>query len=181
MGDIDEETDNEIPLKQKKEGGQRVKHLFLYNWQIRDEWMNLFQQLPHEELIRERVGGVGSILRTFFHIVDVEYSWTQVLMGEDISDPCYEEYMSLDLIMKLSNDCREHIKEFINSISTARDYEIVTPPWSRDQYYFGEVLRHVIAHEIHHVGQFSVWAKQIGLEVVSSNFIDRGLINKKLD
>lgn len=159
-----------------------MKYLFQYNWQIRDEWMNLFQRLPHEELIRKRDGGVGSILRTIFHIVDVEYSWIQVLMGEDIiSDPCYEDHASLDLIMKLSNDCRVHIEEFINSISTAKDYEIVTPPWSEEQYYFGEVLRHVIAHEIHHVGQLSIWAKQIGIEVVSTNFIDRGLINKRLE
>ncbi|MNZ98143.1 DinB family protein [compost metagenome] len=73
-----------------------MKYLFQYNWQIRDEWMNLFQRLPHEELIRKRDGGVGSILRTIFHIVDVEYSWIQVLMGEDIiSDPCYEDHARL--------------------------------------------------------------------------------------
>lgn len=158
-----------------------MKHLFLYNWRIRDEWMNSLQQLSHEELIQEHIGGVGSILKTIFHIIDVEYSWMQVLMGESISDPRYENYMSLNLTMKLSNDYREHITQFINSISTARDYEIVTVPWSGEQYYFGEVLRHVIAHEIHHVGQLSVWAKQIGIDVVSSNFIDRGLLKTKLE
>ncbi len=49
--------------------------LFRYNWQVRDEWIQLLKRIPEEELIRERAGGMGSILRTLFHIVDVEKAW----------------------------------------------------------------------------------------------------------
>ena len=48
--------------------------LFQYNWQVRDDWFKWCEQLSAEELVRKRVGGVGSILETLFHIVDVEYS-----------------------------------------------------------------------------------------------------------
>ena len=27
---------------------------------------------------------------------------------------------------------------------------------------WGEVMQHVIAHEIHHMGQLSVWARELG-------------------
>lgn len=50
------------------------------------------------------------------------------------------------------------------------DGRIVTDAW-------GEVMRHVIAHEIHHVGQLSVWAREIGKPPVSAKLIGKGLIN----
>lgn len=138
--------------------------------------MDELLHLPHEELVRKRVGGVGSILQTLFHIIDVEYSWFQVLMGEKVSEPDFEDYMSLESIRNLSNQYHEHLAGYINNLSSDRDYEVVTASWSGEQYYYGEVLRHLIAHEIHHIGQLSVWAKEIGMQVVSSNFIGRGLM-----
>lgn len=36
-------------------------------------------------------------------------------------------------------------------------------------------MRHVIAHEIHHVGQLSVWAREMGRQPVTANLIGRGL------
>ncbi|QWH42653.1 hypothetical protein EXW53_12305 [Bacillus mycoides] len=39
----------------------------------------------------------------------------------------------------------------------------------------GEVLRHVIVHEIHHIGQLSIWARELNLQPVSANLIGRGL------
>ncbi len=51
-----------------------IYHLFKYNWHVRDEWFNWCKQLTAEDLLLDRVGGVGSILYTLFHIIDVEYS-----------------------------------------------------------------------------------------------------------
>ncbi|MFB7142899.1 DinB family protein [Gottfriedia sp. NPDC056225] len=36
---------------------------------------------------------------------------------------------------------------------------------------YGEVLSHIMIHEVHHMGQLSVWARQIGLIPVNSDFI----------
>lgn len=44
-----------------------------------------------------------------------------------------------------------------------------------DKFTYAEVIRHVIAHEVHHVGQLSVWVRESGLKPVSANFIGRGL------
>lgn len=44
-----------------------------------------------------------------------------------------------------------------------------------DNFTYGEVLRHVIAHEIQHIGQLSVWARELGREPVSANLIGRKL------
>jgi uncharacterized damage-inducible protein DinB len=39
----------------------------------------------------------------------------------------------------------------------------------------GEILRHLIAHEIHHMGQLSIWVRDLGLQPVSASVTGRGL------
>ncbi len=36
-----------------------------------------------------------------------------------------------------------------------------------------DILHHVIVHEIHHIGQLSVWAREIALHPVPANYIGR--------
>lgn len=51
------------------------------------------------------------------------------------------------------------------------------PQWETElvSYTCGEVMRHVIAHEIHHIGQLSIWAREMDLKPVSANYIGRSL------
>jgi len=151
-------------------------HLFKYNWKVRDSWLELCCRLSQDELIRDRTGGVGSILKTFFHIIDVEYSWIQAISGKPVQDPEFKDYMTMELIIKLSRDYRLEIKEFINDWSNDMEYQVVTVPWMDEPLFAGEVLRHVIAHEIHHIGQLSIWARELGVKPISANFIGRGLM-----
>jgi uncharacterized damage-inducible protein DinB len=153
-----------------------MKHLFQYNWTIRDEWFEALEQVAYEELVRERVGGVGSVLKTLFHIVDVEYSWIQAIMGNEVPDPNFENYQTLDSVLQLSKQYRNEIINYVNDWSSEKDFVPIKVPWSDDTYYCGEVMRHVIAHEIHHIGQLSVWAREIGIKPVSPNFINKGLL-----
>jgi uncharacterized damage-inducible protein DinB len=43
------------------------------------------------------------------------------------------------------------------------------------EFYKEEVLHHVLVHEIHHIGQLSVWARELNLEPVSANLLGREL------
>ncbi|WDL96701.1 DinB family protein [Alicyclobacillus sp. ALC3] len=145
--------------------------LFRYNWQVRDEWFDWCDGVPPGELTRQRKGGVGSILRTLFHIVDVEQAWIlQGLQGKPEFHYCYEDYHSLNAVRELSVTCHPKIKEFVESWSDdIEDRKL-------DDFTYGEVLRHVITHEIHHMGQLSVWAREVGMEPVSANLIGRKLV-----
>lgn len=74
---------------------------------------------------------------------------------------------------ELSEQFRVEVRRFLSK-DTRKD-EVVTVPWNDEKYTKTEVLHHIIAHEIHHIGQLSVWAREIGLKPVSANFIGRGL------
>ncbi|UOQ45777.1 DinB family protein [Halobacillus salinarum] len=156
-----------------------MQKLFEYNWQVRDDWFSWCETVPEEELLKKRVGGVGSILYTLFHIVDVEYSWICGLQGKpEPEEPPFESYASLSKVRKLSRQYHGEVESFIKSWTDNMENTQLTEVDSNGKTFsfrYGEVMRHVIAHEIHHVGQLSVWAREIGWKPITANLIDRGL------
>lgn len=159
----------------KKVGCFNLKTLFYYNWQVRDDWFKWCEQLTEVELLRKRVGGVGSILETLFHIVDVEYSWISALQEKEDNEPQFKDYQSIKKVKALSDSYRRELEEFLQIWSGDLEYKILKASWTDKIYTYGEVLRHVIVHEIHHIGQLSIWARELNLQPVSANLIGRGL------
>ncbi|MFC4619685.1 DinB family protein [Camelliibacillus cellulosilyticus] len=155
--------------------------LFQYNWQVRDDWFAWCEDVPEEELIKKRVGGVGGILHTLFHIVDVEYSWIHFLQTQqDPGEPSFQDYAGLQKIKDFSRSCHEEVEPFVTSWTDDLEYKIIEEPDANEgteSFKYGEVMRHVIAHEIHHIGQLSIWAREIGKKPVTANLIRRGLFD----
>ena len=149
--------------------------LFNYNWMVRNEWFERCKQLSNEELLRNRIGGPGSILYTLFHISDVEYSWIRGIQGQPDLQVQFESCKSLEQVKELSHSWMQETKAFLDTWSDNFEYETVIVPWTEGRYTKGEILRHVIAHEIHHMGQLSIWARELGIQPVSANVIGRGL------
>lgn len=155
-----------------------MKMLFHYNWQVRDEWYQWCEGISEEELLKNRTGGVGSILETLFHIIDVEWSWIRVLNGEEDFKGKFDDYRSLAKVRALDASFRPEVRQFVwdwddsmesrKLVSKGKDGTEYSDDW-------GEVMRHTLAHEIHHIGQLSVWARELGKEPVSADLLGRGL------
>lgn len=90
-----------------------VYTLIQYNWQVREDWFKWCEQLTEEELLRKRVGGVGSILETLFHIVDVEYSWICDLKGKEVDEPQFKDYQSIQKVKALSDLYNKDLEGFL--------------------------------------------------------------------
>jgi len=143
---------------------------FEYNWQVREEWFNWCGECSAEELEQHREGGLGGILRTLFHVVDIEQAWINGLQGIPEFHYKYEDYPSLEDIRNLSRRCHLEVEPFVRNWSDeleGRNFHMFT---------YGEVMHHAIAHEIHHIGQLSLWARQTGRAPISANLIFRGLV-----
>ncbi|MCF6409818.1 DinB family protein [Pseudalkalibacillus salsuginis] len=153
--------------------------LFEYNWQVRDDWFTWCETVPEEELLIKRIGGVGSILYTLFHIVDVEYSWICGLQGKpEPQEPPFKAYASLSKVRDLLTQYHREVESFVKSWTDEMEGLKLTETDSNGIAYtfrYGEIMRHVIAHEIHHIGQLSVWSREIGREPITTNLINRGL------
>ena len=150
-----------------------MKNFFEYNWNVRDEWFEWCKQLTAEELLKERKGGVGSILYTLFHIAEVEYSWVRGIQGKEGVVVRFADYSSLEMVKSLSESFQKEIAEFLNVNLDELKGEVVSVPWDKDTYTVDEILHHIIAHEIHHIGQLSVWSRELEIIPIPANFIGR--------
>ncbi|WP_456278491.1 DinB family protein [Bacillus sp. AK128] len=147
--------------------------LFKYNWQVRNEWFDWCDLLSSEELLRPRKGGVGNILHTLIHVIDVEYSWIRGIKDlPDVEIP-FKHYETVDEVKKLCIELHKEVRDFVEGWSSEMEDQLIKVNWSHETYTKGEILRHIIAHEIHHIGQLSVWARELGLQPVSANLIGR--------
>lgn len=156
-----------------------MQTFFRYNWVVREQWYQWCEDVTYDELIRDRTGGVGSISRTLFHIIDVEWSWIRIIQGKPDIQEDFENYKTLDKIRELDHRLRPEVEEFVDAWNESMekrpfydpqpDGNVVIDAW-------GEVMRHVIAHQIHHMGQLSVWAREVGKKPISANVIGKGLI-----
>ncbi len=150
---------------------------FKYNWMVREDWFRWCEELSEEELLQNRTGGMGSILHTLFHIIDVEWSWIRILQGKTDFQESFDDYNSLEKVRQLAAAFHVEVENFViqwdDSMeerllhNTLDDGRIETHTW-------GEIVRHTIAHEIHHIGQLSIWAREMGRAPVSANLIRRG-------
>ncbi|PAE15437.1 damage-inducible protein DinB [Virgibacillus sp. 7505] len=152
-----------------------MKNFFVYNWQVRDEWFLWSQQLTLQELVQQRTGGVGSILHTLFHIVEVEYSWIRAIQGEEDILYDFSDYKTLNKVSELSNHLRMEIIQCIEECLKGSVEKLVNVPWDDKNFTIIDILHHLVAHEIHHIGQLSIWSREMGMEPVPANYIGRKL------
>lgn len=148
---------------------------FEYNWQVRDEWFDWYNQLTIKELLIDRKGGVGNILYTLFHIIDVENSWICGIQGKEDVVFQFADYNTLEKVKFLSDKLRIEIVEFLKTNLDDLKEQSVRVPWDEGKYTVDEILHHLIAHEIHHIGQLSVWSRELEILPVSSNLVGREL------
>ncbi|WP_234402441.1 DinB family protein [Oceanobacillus damuensis] len=146
---------------------------FEYNWQVRDEWFDWCSQLTIEELLKDRRSGVGSILYTLFHIIDVEYSWLRGIQGKEDVVVQFADYNTLEEVKYLSNTFRIEVAEFLKTNIDELKEKLIRVPWDDVEYTVDEIIHHIIAHEIHHIGQLSIWARELDISPVTANFIGR--------
>ncbi len=146
--------------------------LFQYNWQVRNAWFDLFSELNDNQLNLDHIGGLGSIPKTLFHIVDTEYSWLRALKGEPDLKPDYKDYSTLASIQDLSALYHIRVKEIIHFalLDLSGMAEI---PWANTSFSYDNILKHILTHEIHHIGQLSVWAKAMHLQPIDASYIGR--------
>lgn len=153
--------------------------LFEYNWQVRRDWFDWCETVSEEDLMKKRTGGLGHILPTLYHIVAVEYGWiVGGIQERPVNLPPFEEVASLAKVKAFSDRCHGELSPFIYDWKDSLEDRVmidITDEGEREAHTYGEVLRHVIAHEIHHIGQLSVWSREIGKKPVTANFIGRGL------
>lgn len=150
--------------------------LFHYNWQVREDWISWSQAIPEEEFYKERIGGMKSIRETLIHIVDCELLWLNSMIEKVIVYENRNLIKNLSDIKAYSEFVKSQTNFFIEQLHS--DYETrIVEVKRRDgtilQFNQKKIIAHMITHEIHHIGQLSIWARELQLKPISSDLIIR--------
>ena len=150
--------------------------LFLYNWQVREDWLNWCQTISEEEFHKERIGGMKSIRETLIHIVDCELLWLNSLVEKPIIFENRTAINALSDICTYSDFVKSHTESFIEQLPSQYENNIIEVK-RRDgtilHFTQKKILAHMMTHQIHHIGQLSIWARELGLKPISSDLIIR--------
>ncbi|WP_313731689.1 DinB family protein [Cohnella nanjingensis] len=127
--------------------------------------------------MKKHTGGIGGILYTLFHVVTVEYNWICEMEEKPEYHYPFEEYAALQNVQALSDRFHDEVKSFISSWNSHLESRVLTTitDGEPESFKYGEIMRHLIAHEIHHEGQLSVWSRELGKAPITANLIRRGL------
>ncbi|MFS0877432.1 DinB family protein [Solibacillus isronensis] len=150
--------------------------LFKYNWQVREDWFNWWESLPEEEFHKERIGGMKSIRETLIHVIDCELLWLNSLIDEKIVFERRQLLTQLSEIKEYSTFVQSYTEQLIEQLPSDYENKLIEVQ-RRDgsilEFTQKKILAHMITHEIHHIGQLSVWAREIQRKPISSDLIIR--------
>ena len=153
-------------------------NMFSYNWQVRDDWFDWSQQISIEELTQKRTGGMGSILHNLFHVIDCEQIWVNQMNGTPVIVKDINDISTLHEVIEFSNSTKLTTQGFIQSWTPdceEKIFEMKRRNGETSRFTYGKIMRHIISHEIHHIGQLSVWSRELDIKPVSSDLLFRGL------
>lgn len=153
--------------------------LFQYNWQVREEWFKWCETISNEELMKKRTGGMGSIIHNLFHVIDCEQLWVSQMQGTTAINKDINTISSLSDVKTFSNITKPVTQSFIESYTLDFDeriLEVKSKNGNLFSFTYEKIIRHIITHEIHHIGQLSVWAREIGIKPVSSDLLTRDYV-----
>jgi uncharacterized damage-inducible protein DinB len=75
-----------------------------------------------------------------------------------------------------SNETKTTTKQFLKTVEGDLDEKFLSITTRKGVTYdfpYHKVLLHIITHEVHHMGQLSVWSREIDKKPVSSDLIFR--------
>lgn len=150
--------------------------LFHYNWQVREDWLNWCQTISEVEFHKERIGGMKSIRENLIHIVDCELLWLNSLVEKPIIFENRTAINTLSDISTYSDFVKSHTESFIEQLPSQYENNVIEVK-RRDgtilHFTQKKILAHMVTHEIHHIGQLSIWARELGFKPISSDLIIR--------
>ncbi|KAA0965231.1 hypothetical protein FQ087_02655 [Sporosarcina sp. ANT_H38] len=150
--------------------------MFSYNWQVREDWFNWSQNISIEELSKKRTGGMGSILHNLFHVIDCEQIWINQMNGTPVIIKDRNDIATLNDVLAFSNSTKLTTQRFIQSWTSEMERKVLEMKrrnGGTSSFTYEKIIRHIISHEIHHIGQLSVWSRELEIKPVSSDLLFR--------
>ncbi|MFF2753129.1 DinB family protein [Psychrobacillus sp. NPDC058041] len=81
---------------------------------------------------------------------------------------------NLNEVIEFSNKTKTNTLIFLQSYTSEIGKKIIEMKSKNGTTYsfsYDKIIRHVITHEVHHIGQLSIWSREIGIKPISSDLL----------
>ncbi|MFS0782582.1 DinB family protein [Bacillus sp. 1P06AnD] len=93
----------------------------------------------------------------------------------------FDHVNSIEKRKKLNEQYHKEVSTFVNLWNPSMETRILyeqTPNGHIQTSTWNEVMHHIIVHDIHHIGQLPVWAREEGITPVTANVIGRNIFSE---
>jgi len=151
------------------------QELFEYNDWANDRTLGAAAAVSPEQLKRELGNSFGSVHDTLAHITGAEWIWLERWFGRSPAKlPCGSDFVGLDSIIEKLRKVRSDRRHWLGLVSADSLSESASYRNVRGQscaYPLWQQLTHVVNHSTYHRGQVITLLRQLGNNVVSTDFL----------
>lgn len=143
-------------------------HEFIARWgHVRAGLLSTIEKFSEEELSYVPVQGGYSVAQLILHIAQEEAGEICYAITRELAEwpPVFppEQYSSIESLITVLDEVHEHTESFLRTLKDADLGREIITPWD-EQYILGDMLWHVLEHEIHHRGELSLTLGLLGHE-----------------
>jgi len=100
------------------------------------------------------------------------------MLGIPVSERKFDTTCTLEVVKEFSLITREMTKDFIKDWTVQKDSEILEINSKNGRsitFPYRKLLSHIISHEIHRIGQLSIWARELDKKPVNCDLLIRDI------
>lgn len=134
--------------------------LILSNWErIRTKLVETVDCFEEQDLSFSPQKELWTVRELMIHIAHEEMGEVGYGMMQELQEwpPDFNpgDYETIDSIKELLSEVHAHTLDYLGTLTDADLGRTVTAPWNED-YLLGDMVGHVIEHEVHHRGELSL-------------------------
>ena len=154
---------------------QDAEQLFAYNRWANSLMLATVARLTPEQLSRDLATSHQSVRATLTHILAAEWIWLERCRGvspKAMLDP--NDFPDLGALKRRWAEVEQDQQALIDGLtdeSLARAIAYINTKGERWEYPLGQILQHVVNHSTYHRGQVTAMLRQLGAEVVMTDFL----------
>ncbi|MGB3715483.1 MAG: DinB family protein [Candidatus Promineifilaceae bacterium] len=134
--------------------------IILSNWdRIRTKLVETIDCFEEQDLSFHPRSGLWTVRELMIHIAHEEMGEVGFGIIQELQEwpPDYDpsDYETIDSIKRLLSAVHAHTLDYLETLTDADLGRTVTAPWD-EEYLLGDMVGHVIEHEVHHRGELSL-------------------------
>ena len=137
----------------------KLMELFEHWTEVRSGLVRAAQLFRPDELSYSPFPGARSVAETLLHIANAEEGWFRYAVTKERAEwpeaPAAKDYPSPEAVLSLLSTVHGETLAYLAPLDADEFHHTVRTPWG-EELALGQVIWHVIDHEIHHRGELSL-------------------------